>query len=54
MFIFQLKYVCSTDGCETFNTNSSEEEDDNSGDVLVITRHTKTIRAVEMLRGNEK
>ncbi|KAK2142502.1 hypothetical protein LSH36_947g01029 [Paralvinella palmiformis] len=49
----RLKYICSAAGCQYFTSNSSDDSDV-GGDTLVITRHTKTVRAVEMQTGNEK
>jgi len=51
--LLQLKYICSAAGCQYFTSNSSDDSDV-GGDTLVITRHTKTVRAVEMQTGNEK
>ena len=40
------------DGCIGFDQGSTQEKD--SGDVLVVSRNTKTVRAVDMRTGAEK
>ena len=52
MYIFlQLKYVCTTEGCQY---PEGEEPVTDADDILVITRSSKTVRAVELKTGIEK
>ncbi|XP_052102279.1 eukaryotic translation initiation factor 2-alpha kinase 3-like isoform X1 [Mytilus californianus] len=46
----QLKYTCSAHGCHTFGDSMVTEEED----VLVVTRNTQTVRAVDSRVGMEK
>ena len=66
---FQVRYVCTMKGCEYRNLGVHDNEPKTAGsrappesaselkevdEVLVISRHTKTVRAIEMRSGAEK
>lgn len=46
----QLKYTCSASGCHTFGDDMVTEDED----ILVVTRNTQTVRAVDSRVGQEK
>ncbi|KAL5016923.1 hypothetical protein ScPMuIL_006512 [Solemya velum] len=46
----QIQYSCTTEGCRYFGEGDVE----NDGDVLVITRNTQTVRAIDSRTGSEK
>ena len=48
----QLLYYCGVEGCVRFDQDSTQIKDDE--DVLVVSRNTKTVRAVDMRTGAEK
>ena len=52
LFITQVKYMCDMKGCQLFNKDS-EHTVQESDETLVISRNTKTVRAVELQSGQE-
>lgn len=46
----QLRYMCSASGCHTFGDEMVTEKED----ILVVTRNTQTVRAVDSRIGQEK
>jgi len=51
----QVKYVCSSAGCKYFDVDSKSFVTGlQMGEVLVLTRTSNTVRAVEMQSGVEK
>ena len=48
--VFQIRYICSADGCTEFEGSAMTDTED----VIVLKRHTKTVRALEMRTGLEK
>lgn len=51
MLFWQVRYVCSADGCQLTETDERHVQD---SDVLVLKRTQQTIRAVDQRSGVER
>lgn len=51
LYLWQILYSCSTEGCNRVRKN---EVNAAGQDLLVITRNTQTVRAVDIHSGSEK
>ena len=47
--ILQVRYACTFKGCRTFGDSAGPEDD-----LLVVSRQTQTVRAVDSRSGAEK
>ena len=54
-FRFQVKYICDIKGCQVLDKEAADDVSASvDSETLVISRTSRTVRAVEMISGVEK